>query len=457
MRARRERAALWGYLLGPAVLVGAATEVQANGRFPAANELVVDPTDEAHVVVRTTFGLVQTFDAGASWSWICESAVAGNTGFQDPPLVVAAEGAILLGLDDGVHVGTGSGCQWSVASSDFAHESVIDMTADPRDPSRAFAATLALVGGALNGRVLRTDDGGREWMAAGPLLENASPVTIEVAPSRSARIYLGALDGNLENGFVAVSDDGGATWIRHPAPAGPDSVYLSGVDPLDPDRLYARSIFPMNALYVSRDGATSWTLIYSATTALAGFALSPDGERIAVGGDRGLVLLARGDDEAGAGYAVVSTTPLAVSCLRWDRAGLFACATDSAGAADGAVSGGFSVGRSADGSSFTPLLRFRDLSPAACPENPLLRACATDSCSIGMLFDASCAPTSRTPDASSVIAGKDGGDAGMPDGHGTSGGCACRAAGATDDRPRWQTGVAIVLAAMAWRGRRRLA
>lgn len=42
--------------------------VRANGRFPAASQLVVDSEDPRHFVARTTFGLIRSFDGGANWS-----------------------------------------------------------------------------------------------------------------------------------------------------------------------------------------------------------------------------------------------------------------------------------------------------------------------------------------------------------------------------------------------------
>jgi hypothetical protein len=42
-----------------------------------------------------TFGLVQSFDRGASWQWICEQAI-NVSGEYDPPMAVAADGSMVL-------------------------------------------------------------------------------------------------------------------------------------------------------------------------------------------------------------------------------------------------------------------------------------------------------------------------------------------------------------------------
>ena len=54
------------------LLVVPAREARANGRFPAANQLAHSPTDPKLFVLRTTFGILVSHDAGASWDWVCE-------------------------------------------------------------------------------------------------------------------------------------------------------------------------------------------------------------------------------------------------------------------------------------------------------------------------------------------------------------------------------------------------
>jgi hypothetical protein len=362
-----------------------------NGRFPEANQLVIDTNDARHIVARTTFGLVQTLDAGAHWSWICESAVQAS-GFQDPPVSIGIGGAALLGLADGVHIGEDSGCQWTRAFADFSGEEVIDMAGSS---ARIIATSLAQVNGALHARVAASSDGGHHFATLGSLLEDASPLTIEVAPSQSSRLYLGMLDGNLENGLIARSDDGGLSWVRSPAPSGPDSVYLSAVDPNDADRVYLRSMFPSSVLFVSTDAGSHWKPIYTSAAELTGFALSPDGQRLAVGSSDGVAILSTASP-AGP-YDVMARYSTPVNCLAWHGSALYACSTDT--------TGGFAIGVSEDASAdFSPLLRFTDLEPISCPSNPALMRCATVPCQIGALFDAGCANNGQTTAAAGSAA-----------------------------------------------------
>src|SRR3954452_2241387 len=92
-------------------------------------------------------------------------------------------------------------------------------------------------------------------------------------------------------------------------------------------------------LYVSEDGGVTWTMIYSAPNALVGFAISPDGRRVAVGNDAGIVILSRSDSDGGrSSYEVISASPTRIGCLSWNRTGLYTCGSESAD--------GFSVGLS---------------------------------------------------------------------------------------------------------------
>jgi hypothetical protein len=99
---------------------------------------------------------------------------------------------------------------------------------------------------------------------------------------------------------------------------------------------------------------------------------------------------------AGAPYVVIASYATPVNCLTWHETALYACSTDA--------SGGFSIGVSADGrGEFSPLLRFSDLEPIACPSNPALVQCASTPCVIGDLFDAGCVgpDAAAQPDAGS--------------------------------------------------------
>ncbi|HVZ88629.1 MAG TPA: hypothetical protein VHG72_16780 [Polyangia bacterium] len=367
----------------------------------------MDPADPRHIVVRATFGLLQSFDAGSTWSWICEEAVSAG-GLQDPEIIVTTGGRIDMGLPDGVAVGDRSGCQWTRVPG-LANDDVIDLVGNATDPATVYAVAAVTINGAFNGLVAGTA-AGMSWATDGALLPDTYPLTIESAPSRPQRLYVGAEDGNLETGFIDVSDDGGASWTIHDSPVGVDSVYLSAVDPYDPDRVYLRSYFPQGSLYISEDGANTWSLIDESDVPMTGFALSPDGEQLAVGGASGFTIFTRIAADGGSTFAVTMASSLPVNCLTWTAGGLFACADEA--------TAGFTIGLSSDGgATFTPLLRLAELTPVSCVADASTAPCAAEWCSTAMAIGASCtmkadASSDARSDGNRVVA--------MP-----SAGCAC--------------------------------
>jgi hypothetical protein len=124
---------------------------------------------------------------------------------------------------------------------------------------------------------------------------------------------------------------------------------------------------------------------------------------------------------------------IASRCLKWGRAGLFACADEA--------KDGFTLGLSPDGvEPFAPLLRLSALEPAKCAEGGAFAVCLSTWCDIKktLPIDAMCAKGGGIADASDDRKAGEADAAGgtdPDDGSGTSAvsskGCACRARGNT--------------------------
>jgi hypothetical protein len=71
----------------------------ANGRFPAANQLVVDPGDAEHLLLRATYGLLSSHDGGRTFAWICED-VLGQMGESDPAVAILRGGRLAVAAGD---------------------------------------------------------------------------------------------------------------------------------------------------------------------------------------------------------------------------------------------------------------------------------------------------------------------------------------------------------------------
>src|SRR3954470_17213729 len=82
----------------------------ANGRFPAASQLTFDPNDANHMVLSTTFGLLESRDVGGTFDFRCEFAL-GITGEQDTMTAITANGTTVVATFTGILV-SNDGCTY---------------------------------------------------------------------------------------------------------------------------------------------------------------------------------------------------------------------------------------------------------------------------------------------------------------------------------------------------------
>jgi MYXO-CTERM domain-containing protein len=150
---------------------------------------------------------------------------------------------------------------------------------------------------------------------------------------------------------------------------------------------------------------------------LKGFALSPDGKTILVGGETDGVWRGASDMMQ---FEKVSS--VGIQCLTWSQAAVYACGSE--------LKDKFTVGRSTNqGETFEPLMHL------SCVRGPL--ACSADT-EVGKECPAVWPATAEILDQPSCFngTGGDGGAGGAPDAGGNggggsgddSGGCGCRAA-----------------------------
>lgn len=349
-----------------------ADSALANGRMPGANELVFSSGDSARLVSRATFGIIESADHGANWSWICEQAIDVSGVIADPPLALSESGSLVLLPPTGsALVSSDRGCNWVRAGAPLAGTRGADLTLDPGDSKRVLVVTSTLrkvsdAGfGSYENLVVETRDDGRSFQLLATLPDDFEAETIEVAHGDAHRIYVSGSDTlNGRLGVLLRSDDGGVTWNKTTLalPAGTGSLWISGIHPNDPDKLWLRvaargdtlGLLPAR-LYLSTDMGQSFVMLASTTKGMFGFALSPDGSTIAYGGPGDGLHVGPSD-----GSAFVKRSALGVRCLRWpERGALYACASEPADA--------FSIGVSSDdGVSFRALYRLADTCPAAC-------------------------------------------------------------------------------------------
>ncbi len=330
----------------------------ANGRFPIADQLVVDPNDPAHIVLRTTYGVLQSADAGGTWGWVCEDAV-GYGGTQDPAIGVMADGTVLAGIFEGLSITHDRGCSWAFAVAPLADEYVIDVSVHRDEPSRAVAITSTGMGTGFHVILAETNDNGVTWSQAGTAITNDMiALTVDVAPSNTDRVYVSGLVGKDYAPAIERTDDRGVTWTRtvlDPAYV-KDVPFLAAIDPTNPDRVYLRlSGTDTDRLLVSDDGGLTFTEVLTVAGDLLGFALSPDGTRVAIGSPAEGIHLATAAD-----LAFQKVNELQSRCLTWTSAGLYSCANEFVDK--------FTVGLSKDdGKTFSGIYKLAEICPAVCP------------------------------------------------------------------------------------------
>ena len=321
-----------------------STAAYANGRLPGATGLAIHPLDERQLLLGLTYGLALSRDGGASWTWMCEEQIEGNGGDVDPSIVVTGNGTlVVLSLTNGgVLLSRNEGCTFERALGPLQGHRGVDLTLDPSQPGRVLAllSTISEVTDAGHPRyrnlLAHSLDHGASWQVLAELPEDLSAETVEVAPSDARRIYVsGTSNEDPLQGIVERSDDGGISWTRHTVrlPHGSGSLFLSGIHPTDPDRLWFRvpgrgdiyGVLPAR-LWLTTDGAASFQPVADTARGMLGFAVSPSGDRVVFGGPFDGLFIAPADASA----APVKVSDMQVGCLRWRANGLYVCTGEPA-------------------------------------------------------------------------------------------------------------------------------
>jgi hypothetical protein len=416
----------------------------AHGKFPAANAVFFDPNSSSdpnskrHVVVRTTFGFLDSAERknshseGASpstssstnWRWLCSSAIGYDADKEDPAVAFASS-TLLVGAFSGLVRGA-SMCDFAPVGGELADRYFVDLATIPNG-SNGRALALSSNGKAddvFEVRLFESADTGKSWTAFGtPLPVDFLALSLEVGAKDGdwARVYVSGRDGNKNAGYHGVvfrSDDRGMTWQRLVI-AEVDGVgtlpYLQAVDAQDPDRVYLAGILeaPPNSQqtnYSSKDGAKTWSKYTDKPELLKGFALSPDGKRAVFGGDKSRLWLLDTDKLTSTQVSMVR-----VGCASWQTDGLYVCANDYAD--------GFAVGVSQDeGKTFKPFVR-------------LTSACGPLECELTSSVGKTC-PALWPKEAAELVAPKTCNPAAPPPPPAVSSDCSCRAGAASRDDSR---------------------
>lgn len=450
-------------LLAGCALSGAAARASANGRYPAAQHVLVGPgASGSSIVLRNTFGFLLSRDGGESFGWICEGALQ-YAGEFDPPFALDAASRIHVGLYDGLVRLSSDSCGVERLSV-FDGLNVVDLDNHPSGETiLALSVTPFVSGGPPPlARVHRSNDAGDGYVLVGSI-EGALLETLEHAPSLPSRVYLAGATAPPSRPVVYRSDDGGQTVEETPFawPSDVERLYVAAIDPSDHDVVYLRgSLAPSSgkstAIFRSTDGGASYEELLRTTGPALGFAVSSDGATVWVGSTtEGLQRSSDGGDS----FALVD--PGQVRCLRHHEGALYVCG--------GPPQGSPMLGRSTDGGQrVEALVASCELDGAlACgdPSSPV-SACAASWPQVESILPCIAETTSSSvgaggsgPGASSSTAGgaAAAGGAGGADGadRAPDGGCGCALVGSRVDACSRDVVLAALLGSVLALARRR--
>ncbi len=457
--------------LATSAFVLGATEgaAQANGRFPESNKILFSPGDPDTVILRVTFGLLISKDHGRTWDWVCEQSI-GYTGVEDPMYAVGPSGKIFATTFLGLSTSSDKACSWKFEGGELDGKLFVDLTQRPSDPKSIVFFASSYQGQNDAGQIsfasnlYETKDEGLTFQSLpGAIDPTILGETIDIAPSDTERLYLSGVrqQGNAPKGYFLTSRDHGKTWTETEVPLVTDerSLFIAAVDPNNADRVYVRTSAaddkPTRVL-VSDDGGKTFRVVFTGKGAIRGFALSPDGKKIYVGGPLDELQVASTDDfqfqerkptviarDAG------PSEPIRIQCLTATNEGLWACSNEPSG---------FVAGFSADdGATFEAKLHFCDIrGPLACAEGTTTHV----QCVLGGPDEPRRAPwpiqrSGLGCGTTALDGGAGAGDGGANDATPPpeDDGCACRAA----SRPSWPllAGAIGALAVLLRRKRRR--
>jgi hypothetical protein len=250
-----------------ATLAMIATHARAAPAPPTTIGVYTRPGDPHATYIETSFGLLVSHDNACSFRWICAAAIAERED-RAPVFRVARDGAMFAATPHGLRVSRDGGCTFTSVTGRIAETWIAGLDIGPT--GEVWVTTSD--GGKAND-VLRSTDGGENFVSAGLRSSTIWWRSVAIAPSRAARVYATGYEvaGAAPRTHVMISDDGGAHWTAS-ALAGvrfavTPLMLVQAIDRGDPDRVFATSVGAAasgDRLYRSNDGGATWREVLAA-------------------------------------------------------------------------------------------------------------------------------------------------------------------------------------------------
>jgi hypothetical protein len=332
-----------------------------NGRAPATSDIRVH-SGTGELLAGTTFGLTVSTDDGASWGWVCESAI-GYGGTFDPDYEWSPSGAVFVTSFQGLRVAKDR-CSFEATGLADRYIAAITFGSD--------GALYAAANDDQGSRIYRSADQGVSFpqvSAISPLFKNYDAwQSLEVAPSAPTQVYLAGIRAaaNQPRQFLFYhSIDSALTFVAKPltgvTTAANSTIEIAGVSYTDPKVVYLRVLAENgstgDAIYRSSNSGDTWTKVLAKADSLKAFVVRRSGEVIAATPTLGAF---RSSD--GLTFTPIAAAPR-LSCLTERADGmLFGCTQNYGTPGDDA-----GIMKSADATTWSKVLRYQDIqSPVAC-------------------------------------------------------------------------------------------
>ncbi len=266
--------------ISDSTLPGASNSIGAIAVAPSNPKILYVGTGESDIRgdMITGDGVFRSEDAGKTWNPAGLEDTHTIMGLvvdpSNPDVVYAASmGHVFVpGPHRGVFKTTDGGAHWQRVLSVNDSTGAVDLVMDSKDPNVLYAAMWqayrtpwSLTSGGRGSGLYKSTDGGAHWTNisshAGLPQELLGKIGIAVAPSAPSTLYATI---QAKDGGVFRSDDGGATWrrVNDEWKLRQRAFYYMAifVDPKDPNTVYMPEV---DALYVSHDGAKTFTRLHT--------------------------------------------------------------------------------------------------------------------------------------------------------------------------------------------------
>ena len=275
--------------------------------FEGITALLIHPASPSTIYLAASevelhSGVYKSEDSGETWSRVLDGYVAVLAGSPTDASVA------LAGTNQGIYNTTDAGATWSLAWVDSVSPVMSSLLFHPREPGTAYAGVEGFEYWGLDpGGLFKTTDGGSQWRRTGPEAEGISAVAVDAAAESILYVATGLSwwgDEYEVPSSLLRSEDGGETWAAAGEGLSGVTVRSLGADPHVSGTLYAGT---SAGVFRTRDGGRKWTPFGQKLGGAPIRALSIDGggRRLIAGTSNGVYELeiARGPLDVAAGPA----------------------------------------------------------------------------------------------------------------------------------------------------------